>query len=132
MSFLRGNYHSKFMMKRPFLSTLYTLKNATGLLQVATGLSISSRCNKFFKTKSFADLLQLVEEKLQKPCWNNQLARSLLTTCNRLILSQAVASHANAYWYRLVVTICYKMSINLLQLARFWPCMSLLIAEILS
>ena len=66
--------------------------------------------------------------KLQKACWNNQLATSLLKSCNKPVdnlqqtcchkLSQAVR-RANASWYRLVVASCYKMSTDLLQLARF-------------
>ena len=65
-------------------------------------------------------LLQLVICRLVSTCWNK-----LQQACWQLatdLFSQAVASHANASWYRLVATSCCKMSTDLLQLARFWLC----------
>ena len=71
--------------------------------------------------------------KLQQACWNNQLATNLLATCNKPVDNlqqtcgqQAVASHANASWYRLVATSCCKMSTDLLQLGRCWLCTDIL------
>ena len=103
--------------------------------QVTTSLSISSNCNKSFKTRLVAtwhlqtcyNLLKQVAtiasplkqstcnksvDNLQQACW--QIVTDLL--------SQAVAHHANASWYRLVVTSYCKMSTDLLQLACFWLC----------
>ena len=74
--------------------------------QVATSLSISSSCNKSVK-------IRLVATCHLQTCY-----ASLLTTCNRF----AVASHANASWYRLVVTSCCKMSTDLGQKCPFWLC----------
>ena len=74
---------------------------------------------------SFANLLQLVETACNKPV-DNKFGQS---TCNKSVdklqqacRQQAVTSHANASWYRLVATSCCKMSTDLLQLARFWLC----------
>ena len=91
---------------------------------VATGRQVATNLLK-------SGLLQLVIcrlvticwKNLQQVCWNNQLGTSLLTTFNKFVdnLKQtcchklSVASDANASWYRLVVTSCYKMSTDLLQ-----------------
>ena len=102
--------------------------------QVTTNLSISSSYNKSVKDQaccnlSFADLLQLFETNCTKPveiinlqqvCW--QLATSLLTICNRLVvnkLSQAMWTHPDI---GILITSCCKMSADLLQIARFWLC----------
>ena len=76
---------------------------------------------------SFADLLQLVKTTSSKPV-DNKFWQS---TCNKSVdylqqvcRQQAVARHANASWYRLVVTSSSKMSTDLLQLAHFWLCIS--------
>ena len=53
---------------------------------------------------------------------DNLLATSLLTTCNRLFvnkLSQAIRTHSDT---GLLITICYKMSTDLLQIVRFLLC----------
>ena len=57
--------------------------------------------------------------KLQHACWTNQLATSLglLTTCNRLV----VTSCSKPCEY-ILISACYKMSTDLLQLGPFWLC----------
>ena len=72
--------------------------------KVATNWSISSSCNKSVKIKPVATcllhLLQLVEttcgKSIDNKFFDNQLATSLLTTCNRLVvdtLLQAMRMH---------------------------------------
>ena len=85
----------------------------------------SSSCNKSFKIKLVTSchlkICQNLLEQLAASLWitslDNQLAPSLLTTCDRL----AVNKHADASWYRLVdnksVTKCQQMKSNLSVLA---------------
>ena len=91
--------------------------------QTATNLSISSSCNKSVKIRLVAachlqtryNLLKQLEASLWITSFDNQLATSLLTTCNRLVvnkLSQAIRTHPDI---GLLIT-------SLLQLARFWLC----------
>ena len=64
---------------------------------------------------TFADLLQVDETTYIKPACSSQLAASLLTTCNRLVIikpEQAMRTHSDI---GLVIA-------DLLQLARFWLC----------
>ena len=72
--------------------------------QVATNLSISSSCNKSVKIRLVAtchlqtsyNLLKQLVASLWITSFENQLATSLLTTCNRLVvnkLSQAIRTH---------------------------------------
>ena len=60
----------------------------------------------------FADLLQVDKTTCIKPACSSQLAASLLTTCNRLVImsEQAMRPHPD-----IVLVIA-----DLLQLARFW------------
>ena len=76
----------------------YKAKNVTGLMQVVdfTGLMqvvlpTSSSCIKSVNIKLncnliFADLLQVDETICIKPACSSQLAASLLTTCNKLVI----------------------------------------------
>ena len=78
--------------------------------QVATNLSISSRCNKSVKIKLIAtchlqtchNLLKQLAESLWTTSFDNQLATSLLTTCNRLVVKQAVGKPCG----RILISTC--------------------------
>ena len=110
---------------------VYTAKNATDLLQVVRfnnfkAWQIHQVATSLLKSGlSFADLLWLVETISSTPV-DNKFWQS---TCNKSVdnlqqtsYQEAVVSHANASWYRLVVTSCYKMSTDLLQRVHFWLC----------
>ena len=114
-----------------FFRTSYTVKNTTDLMQVVdfTGLmQVAYKCIKpvdFIKLHQvcehqtccnliFANLLQVDETTCGKPSCSSQLAASLLTTCNRLViikLEQAMRTHPD-------------IGLDLLQLASFWLCTS--------
>ena len=97
--------------------------------QVATNLSLSSTCH----LHTCYNLLIQLPRSLLMTNFDNQRATSLLTTSNKLacwqlatdFFSQAVASHANASWYRLVVTILISVVVRCQQTCwhRFWLCM---------
>ena len=92
--------------------------NFTGLLQLVNKLQQACKFLQVATSMLRSGLLQLVICRLVTTCWNK-----LQQACWQLatdLLSQAVASHANASWYRLVATGCYKISTGLLQLGRFW------------
>ena len=111
---------------------LYTAKNATVLMQVVDFTGLMQVAKKLYQTcwlhqvasslwtstwcnLIFADLLQVDETTCMKPACSSQLAASLLTTCNRLIIikpEQAMRTHPDI---GLVIA-------DLLQLARFWLC----------
>ena len=98
----------------------YTDKNATDLVQLVNFIKLQQVCSdQAYRNLSFADLLQLVETSCKKPVKLINLQQVCWPLATYL-LSKAVASHANASWYRLVVTSCYKMLTDLLQLGRFW------------
>jgi hypothetical protein len=65
----------------------------------------------------FADLLKVDETTWTciKPACSSQLAASLLTTCNRLVIVKAVQAMRTHPDVSLVIG-------DLLQLARFWLC----------
>ena len=94
--------------------------------QTCCKLSITPRCNKSVKIRLVTtchlqtcyNLLKQFTASLWIISFNNQLADNLQQTCRQ----QAVPSHANASWYRLVVKSCCKMSTDLVQLARSWLC----------
>ena len=133
----------------------YTAKNATGLLQVvnftgssqivdklqqacqfhqvATSLSISSSCNKFVKIRLVATchlqtcytLLKQLASSLWITSFENQLATSLLTTCNRLVvnrLSQAMRTHPDIGLLKQVVTRCQQTCCNWRVFGCVTPC----------
>ena len=92
------------------VTDLLRVVNFTGLLQlvlfqqVATSLSISSSCDKSVEIRlvktchlqTFYNLLKQLATSLLITSFDNQLATSLLTTCNRLVvnkLSQAMRTH---------------------------------------
>ena len=86
----------------------------TGLMQFAIKLhevcEHRTGCNLIF-----ADLLRVDETTYIKPTCSSQLAASLSTTCNRLVIikpEQAMRTHPHI---GLVIA-------DLLQLARFWLC----------
>ncbi len=71
----------------------------------------------------FADLLQVDETTYIKPVCSLQLAASLLTTCNRLVIikpEQAMRTHPDI---GLVIA-------DVLQLARFWLCRTLMTRQL--
>ena len=138
--------------QRKYISRKENLHNFTSYVGIGELLHSQKRHRQVAsKISSCTGLLQLVN-KLQEACQFHQVATSLLksgllqlvicilvtTCCNKPVeiinlqqacwqlatdlLSQAVASHANASWYRLAITSCYKMSTDLLQLGRFWLC----------
>ena len=96
--------------------------------QLPTSLSISSSCKKSVKIRLVANChlqtckLKQLAINLQQFYWNDQIATSLLTTCNWLVVTSCRKPCERILIYRLVVTSCYKMSTDLLQLARFWLC----------
>ncbi len=94
----------------------------TGLMQVANklyqGLLTSSSYIKSVNSRLdcnliFADLLQVDETTCIKPACSSQLAASLLTTCNRLVIikaEQAMQTHPDIGW----------VIADMLQFARFY------------
>ena len=87
-----------------FLWTSESRVAVTDLMRFATNLSILSRCNKSVKIRLVAtchlqtcyNLLKRLEASLWITSFDNQLATSLFTTGNRLIvnkLSQAMRTH---------------------------------------
>ena len=73
----------------------YTAKNGTDLFQLIICRLVTTCLNNFSK---------LVDNKLGETTCNRS-AGNLQQTCRQ----QAVASHANVSWYRLVVTSCCKI-----------------------
>ena len=81
---------------------------------------------------NFTSLLQsVIICRLVTICWNGLPVENKFwqRTCNKSVdnlqqscLQQAVTSHVNASWYRLIATSCCKMSTDLWQLAHFWLC----------
>ena len=94
--------------------------------QVATSLSISSSCNKSveiklvatFHLQTYYNLLKQLATSLLITNVDNQLATSLLTTCNRL-----VTTSCRNPCERIMISACCnnfsKMSTDLFQLAFF-------------
>ena len=87
---------------RCFVFVEFLIQNATDLFSIL--LTISSSCNN-------SVIIRLVAtRRLQTASlwiiFDNQLATSLLTTCNRLVVNKLSVA-------------CYKISTDLLQLARF-------------
>ena len=97
--------------------------------QVPTNFSISSSYNKSVKIRLVAtshlqtsyNLLIQLAASLWMSIFDNQLATSLLTTCNRLVvnkLSQAMRTHPDI---ALLITSPFQdASTDLLQIALFW------------
>ena len=85
--------------------------------QVATRFSISSSCNKPVKISL---MLKQLATSLLITSLDNHLATSLSWQLAK-DLSSTSCHRLNTSWYRLVVTSCYKMSTELLQLVHFWP-----------
>ena len=101
-------------------------KRHTDLLQVANLTGLSTSCNKSAKIRLVAtchlqtchSLLKQIAASLWITSFENQLATSLLTTCNRLVVHKA----SQAMRCRLVDQICSNISTDSLQLARFSLC----------
>ena len=85
----------------------------------AINLSISLTC--YYTILFESGLTQLDVCKLVTICWKKTYSKSvkkLQPTCRQ----EAVATHANASWYRLVDQAYCKMQTDLLQHARFLLC----------
>ena len=117
-------YASYLVIHSQKRQTLLQVVNFTDLLQfvdkVATSSLISSSCNKLVRIRHVATChlqtcCNLLKQLVTSLWITRQLASSLLTTCNRLVvikLLQAMRTHPDIG----------LLSTELLQLARFWLC----------
>ena len=91
--------------------------------EVATRLSTSSSCNKLVKVRLAAtcdletcySLLKQLASSLWITSFENKLATSQLTTCNRLVvnkLSQAMQTHPDVGLLKQVVNRCQQTCFN--------------------
>ena len=112
------NERKKEFLRSQNTTDLLQVVNFTDLLplviQDATNLSISSSCN---KSDIKSGLLQLVICRLVRTCSKPVDNKFWQSTCNKSVdnlqptcRQQAVASYANASWYRLVDQVCCKTS----------------------
>ncbi len=122
--------HKEFELR---FFTRYTARNASDLIQVVDFTGLMQFANKLYHAVDFiklhqvcehqtccnlifADLLQVDETTHIKPACSSQLAASLLTTSNRLVIimikpEQVMRTHPDI---GLVIA-------DFLQLARLWP-----------
>ena len=110
-----------FYLYRIILSVLYTAKNAADLMpticiKLVDFIKLHQVCeHQTCCNLIFAGLLQVDEITFIKAACSSQLAASLLTTCNRLVIikpEQAMRTHPDI---GLVIG-------DLLRIARFWLC----------
>ena len=100
----------------------YTAKNATDLMQVVNLTGLMQVAHKLYQAHQtccnliFADLLmlQVDETTCVKPVCSSQLAASLLTTCNKLVIIKPEQA------MRTLPDIGLVIATDLPQLACFW------------